>query len=226
MHTADLEKPTHSVFYLHMHAVKKESSTTMKIQAVFDASAKSSSNVSLNNILLVCPTVHSSLIDVLLRFRLYRMALTADVSMMYRAIELVESNRDLHRFVWQTDQNNHLKDYRMTCVTFGVSDSSFAANMSVKHNAADNPLEFPKAANVIETSFYVDDCLTGADSVEEAMDLHQQLLNLFAKGGFLLRKWNSSNPRVLCHIEPELQDTQSTHHIPSPDEYTKTIEIE
>ena len=51
--TADLEKPPPSVFYLPMHAVKKESSTTTKIRAVFVVSAKSSSNVSLNDILLV-----------------------------------------------------------------------------------------------------------------------------------------------------------------------------
>ena len=98
--------------------------------------------------------------------------------------------------------------------------------MSVKHTTLDNALEFPKAANVVETSFYVDNCLTGADSIEETMDLHQQLLNLFAKCGFLLPKWNSSDPRVLCHIKPELQDSQSIHHIPSPDEYTKTLGIE
>ena len=222
----DLEKPPCNTFYLPMHAVKKESSTTTKIRAVFDASAKSSSNVSLNDILLVGPTVHSLLIDVLLRFRLHRIALTADVSKMYRAIELEGSDRDLHRFVWRSDPDEPLKDYRMTRVTFGVSASSFAANMSVKRNAMDHALEFPKAANVVETAFYVDDCLTGANSVEEAIDLHQQLLHLFAKGGFLLRKWNSSDPNVLNHIEPEYRDTQSTHHIPTPDEYTKTLGIE
>ena len=42
----------------------------------------------------------------------------------------------------------------------------------------------------------------------------------------LLRKWNSSDPNVLNHIEPEYRDTQSTHHIPTPDEYTKTLGIE
>ena len=154
--TADLEPP-HSVFYLPMHAVKKESSTTTKIRAVFDASAKSSSNVSLNDILLVGPTVHPPLIDVLLRFRLHRIALTADVSKMYRAIKkLVESDRDLHR---RSCQDAPLQDYRMTRVTFGVSASSFAANMSVERNAMDHSLEFPKAAHVVETAFFVDDCL-------------------------------------------------------------------
>ena len=107
--TADLEKPEKDVFYLPMHAVNKESSTTTKIRAVFDASAKSSSGVSLNDLLLVGPTVHSSLIDVLLRFRLHRIAITTDVSKMYRAIQLAHQDRDLHRFVWNIVQNNYFK---------------------------------------------------------------------------------------------------------------------
>ena len=74
-------------------------------------------------------------------------------------------------------------------MTFGVSASSYAANMSVKRNAMDHALEFPKAAAAaVEIEFYVDDCLSGANSVGEAIDLYQQLLKLFDKGGFLLRK--------------------------------------
>ena len=57
-----------------------------------------------------------------------------------------------------------LKDYRMTRVTFGVSASSFAANMCMKQNAIDNANKFLLAAKAIEESFYVDDSLTGADS--------------------------------------------------------------
>ena len=63
---------------------------------MFDASAKSMTGVSLNDTLLVCPTVHSCLVDVLLQFRLHRIALTTDVSRMYRAVELIESDRDYH----------------------------------------------------------------------------------------------------------------------------------
>jgi hypothetical protein len=54
---ADLNKPPHTVFYLPMHVVRKSSSTTTKVMAVFDASAKTSSGVSLNDTLLVGPTV-------------------------------------------------------------------------------------------------------------------------------------------------------------------------
>ena len=222
----DLEKSEKDVFYLPMHAVKKESSSTTKIRAVFDASSKSTSGVSLNDLLLVGPTVHSSLVDVLLRFRLHRIALTTDVSKMYRAVELVKPDRDLHRFVWRSNPDQPVRDFRMTRVTFGVSASSFAANMSVKQNSQDFALEFPQAASAVETSFYVDDGLTGADSVEEAIQLQKQLQELFSRGGFLLRKWNSNEAVVLQGISSELRDNQSLHSIPDPEEYTKTLGIQ
>lgn len=120
----DLHKPVEQVFYLPMHAVRKESSTTTKVRAVFDASAKSSTGVSLNDVLLVGPTIHPSLVDVLLRYRFHRIALTADVSKMYRAIELTQSDKDLHRFIWRGTPEEPPQDYCMTRVTFGVSSSS------------------------------------------------------------------------------------------------------
>ena len=218
---ADLEKPPQHVFYLPMHAVRKESSTTTKIRAVFDASAKSSSGVSFNDTLMVGPTIHPPLIDVLIRFRLHRVALVADVSRMYRAVELAESDRDFHRFVWRKNPDEPLTDYRMTRVTFGISASSFAANMSVKQNAADLHHQYPLAAAAVDQSFYVDDALTGADSVDGAIELQGQLHCLFSDGCFLLRKWNSSDPAALQHISPDLKDPKSLHSIPCQEQYTK-----
>ena len=63
----------------------------------------------------------------------------------------------------------------MTRVTFGVAASSFAANMAVKQNAADFADKYPLAAAVISRSLYVYDCLTGADTVEEATNLQVEL---------------------------------------------------
>lgn len=54
----DAYKPQSTVYYLPMHVVYKSSSSTTKIRAVFDASAKSSTGISLNDTLLVGPTVH------------------------------------------------------------------------------------------------------------------------------------------------------------------------
>ena len=98
--------------------------------------------------------------------------------------------------------------------------------MSVKQKALDFALDYPQAVDAVEKSFYVADGLTGAESIEEAIELQGQLQALFSEGGFLLRKWNSSVPTVLQHIPFELREIQSTHSIPSPDEYTKTLGIE
>ena len=221
----DLEKPPHHVFYLPMHAVYKESSTTTKIRVVFDASAKSFTGVSLNDTLMVGPTVHPTLIDVLLRFRQHRVALTSDISKMYRAIELTLEDRDFHRFVWRSSENEKLRDYRKTRVTFGVSASSFAANMCVKRNATDYAQEYPLAAKAVKESFYVDDALTGANSQEEAMQLQGELQELFSRGGFLLRKWNSNDSVVLSHVPPELRDNQVVHNISDTKQHTKTLGV-
>ena len=133
----DLNKSTHEVYYLPMHAVHKESSTTTNIRAVFDASMKTMSGVSLNSILMVGPTVHPPITDVLLQFRMPRIAIVADIRKMYQAIELPPPDRDFHRLVWRASPNKSLNDYRMTQVIFGVSSSSFIANRAVKQNAID-----------------------------------------------------------------------------------------
>ena len=158
-----------------MHAVYKDFSSTSKVRVVFDASALSSTGVSLNDNSLVGPTVHSSLVDVLIHFHLYRIALTADISRMYRMVLLEESDKDLHRFVWKRNTFKPLHDYHMTQITFGVAASSYAANMAVKMNASNLSIKFPTDAKIVNDSFYVDDGLTGADSVEEAISLQRQL---------------------------------------------------
>ena len=114
----------------------------------------------------------------------------------------------------------------MTCVTFNVSASNFAANMSICHNAIQLALKYPQVVHVVKNSFYVDDGLTGADTIAEANTLQQQLQSAFAKGGFHLCKWNSSDPKVLNQIPPELRDTKSTHGISYFDGFTKALGLE
>ena len=70
-----------------------------------------------------------------------------------------------------------MKDYRMTRLMFGVSASSFAAMMTMRQNPIDNELSYPQAAQAVFKSFYVDDGLTGADSVGEAIELGKGFRN-------------------------------------------------
>lgn len=93
--------------------------------------------------------------------------------------------------------------------------SCFSTNMAVKQNAIELTSEYPLAAEVVHKSFYVDDGLTGADNVESAITIQRQLQDLFTRGGFLLRNWNSSDPRVLQAIW-RLSCMNQGKSIPSP----------
>ena len=115
---------------------------------------------------------------------------------MFREIGLQSSERDLHRFLL-ADEHDQLQDYRMMRLTFGVSSSPFMATRVLLQLANDYEQEYPRAAQIIRHSFYVDDCLMGADSEKDAQDLQQEVTNLVSKGKMTLRKWRSSSQEVL-----------------------------
>ncbi|KAL4103482.1 hypothetical protein QTP88_018858 [Uroleucon formosanum] len=84
------------VYYLPHHAVLKAESLTTKLRVVFDSSAVSTSGLSLNDILLKGPKTQPDLINVLLlRFRVHRIAVTANIEKMYRQIRLASEDCEL-----------------------------------------------------------------------------------------------------------------------------------
>ena len=197
-------------YYLPMHGVTKESSTSTKLRVFFDASAKTSNGLLLNDTLCVGPTLHPNLDHILLKFRTYKFSLTGDISKMYREVQLAETDRHLHRFLWRPTPTEDVRDYQMNRVTFGVSSSPHLAVRTLQQTALDHGTLSPTAIWHVHASFYVDDLLAGADSPEEAIELHKELRSMLAKGGFDLRKWRSSSQEVLAEIEPQLLEKVPT----------------
>ena len=111
-------------YYLPVHGVFKSSSTTTKVWPVFDASAKSSNGVSLNDILETDPNLYPLLTDVLIRFRVHRIGFSADISKMFREVLLHEQDPDLHRFLLR-GKDGRIADHRMRWLTFGLKPSPF-----------------------------------------------------------------------------------------------------
>ena len=198
-------------YYLPMHAVIKSSSSTTKLRVVFDASAKTTSGTSLNQTLMVGPTLHPTLENILLRFRSYPIALSGDVSKMYRAVELHAGDRHLHRFLWRPTPEEHVSEYEMTRVTFGVAASPHLAIRTLQQTATDHSSD-PMASYHIMQSFYVDDLLAGENSIEEVSKLRTNLCDTLAKGGFKLCKFCSSSSQVLTAIEPSLREELPTSY--------------
>ena len=154
------------------------------------------------------------------------MALSADISKMYREIELAEADRDLHRFLWRATPEDPVQDYRMKRVTFGVSASPYLAVRTLQQTASDHGQGYPVASCHITTSFYVDDLLAGAESVEKAVELYTSLRTVLSKGGFNLCKWRSSSPLVLDSIPPDLREKLPVKEVTDSSLYPKALGLE
>ena len=114
----------------------------------------------------------------------------------------------------------------MTRLTFGVSASSFAANMALRRNTIDYKESHSQAYQVVLDSFYVDDGLTGADSIEDAIELRKELQQLFYLRGFTLWKWKASRQEVLDSIPEDLTDSKTMQEIKIQNDYTNVLGVE
>ena len=87
------------IHYLPHHAVVRKDKDTTKLRIVYDASAKDR-GPSLNDSLYVGPKFHQLILDILLRFRVHRIGLIADIEKAFLMISIAEKDRDVLRFVW------------------------------------------------------------------------------------------------------------------------------
>ena len=200
----ELQTPEKDCYYFPMHGVYKDSSSTTKLRVVFDASAQSSTKVSLNDTLAVGPMLHPTLDRILVKFRTYKVALSGDIGKMYREILLSPSDRQFHRFLWRPKLDQPVREFCMNRVTFGVASSPYLAVRTLQQTASDFGQDFPVAKWHVNHSFYVDDLLGGSDSIEVSLKLFSELTEMLSKGGFTLKKFRSSSVEVLSEIPEEL----------------------
>nr|XP_029716566.1 uncharacterized protein LOC115259910 [Aedes albopictus] len=189
--------------FLPHHCVVKESSSTTKCRVVFDGSSKTSNGKSLNDILMMGPILQDSLINILLRFRFPAVVITGDIQQMYRMIQLSEDDRDYQRILWRWSTTQPVEEYRLNTVTYGTRSASYLATKCVQQLLLSNQDCFPTIVEKAIKGTYIDDVITGADTVEEAKELRTQLSEIFASGGFHLRKWASNSTAALAGVPEE-----------------------
>lgn len=181
-------------YYLPHHAVSS------KFRIVYDGSCKSEKGISINECQLIGERLQDKLLVRLLKFRMNKIAITADVKKMYLQIKVAEEQWDLHRIFWRKE-GGEIEEYWLTRVTFGMASAPHCAVRAMQQCALDQQMKYPKAAAVVLNDFYMDDGLFGCHTVNEAVQLIKDLDNLMKAGGFDLRKWQCSISEVLKSIE-------------------------
>nr|XP_044249363.1 uncharacterized protein LOC123002800 [Drosophila takahashii] len=178
-------------YFIPHQCVLQPQSTSTKLRVVFVASSRTSTQVVLNDILMVGPTIQEELYSTLLRFRLHKFALAADVKKMYRQVMVDEADRNFQLIVWRRDPSESLKIFKLNTVTYGTSPVPYLSIRCLMRLGEIAQDSCPKAAKVIQNDFYVDDLLTGARSVEDLLSLRDEVsqvlqeANLNWQSGFL-----------------------------------------
>ncbi|XP_041450611.1 uncharacterized protein LOC121404684 [Drosophila obscura] len=95
-------------YYLPHHGVFKPDSTTTKLRVVFNASSPSSNGKSLNDTLHSGPVLQSDLTMQILRWRVFSCVFNADISKMYRQIQVSSQHTPYQRILFR-DRNGQLR---------------------------------------------------------------------------------------------------------------------
>lgn len=119
------------------HAVIKPSSPKTELRVVFNASALSSSELSLNDVLLAVPAVQPDLFEILLRFRKYRYVITTDIKKMYRQVNIKPRFQSLQRILWRNSPNGKIKVSQLSTAVYGTRSASLLATRTLVQLAKD-----------------------------------------------------------------------------------------
>ncbi|XP_064472598.1 uncharacterized protein LOC135387198 [Ornithodoros turicata] len=183
------------LYYMAHHAVIRRDRETTKVRIVFDASSKAPGCLSLNETLHAGPNLSPDVLELLLQFRAFRIAVTADVEKAFLQILLEEAGRDWLRFLWYstTPKNGEplpsVETWRVTRVPLGAKSSPFLLAATTRHHLQSVEATYTPTdtltASLLASHFYVDDLVVGLDTVEEALTLYHQARQILREAGFL-----------------------------------------
>ncbi|GFT44387.1 integrase catalytic domain-containing protein [Trichonephila clavipes] len=199
--------------YLPHHGVVRDTSCTTKLRVVFDAFSKTSSGLSLNDLLMVGPRVQPELFPILIQFRIFSVAICTDVEKMFRQIKVHEEDLDWQRIIWRDSPTEPIREYHLTTVTYGTSSARFLSTRTLRQLAIDEQENYQAALRATLSHFCVDNLLSGSTTTKGAIQLKSELQEMMKRGVFSLRKWVSNNPDLLATIPEELKAVDSKHTI-------------
>ena len=192
------------VHYLPHHGIVRRDKNTTRLRVVYDASAKLNNNPSLNDCLMVGPKFNQKVLDILMRFRSHRIAITADIEKAFLMIAVTEKDRDALRFLWVKDIHEDDIDprpLRFTRVVFRVCSSPFLLNSTIRYHLERHRESHPQLVQKLIESFYVDDVVSGASDEEEAFKLYIDSKRILKKAAFNLRKFQTNSQSLQRRID-------------------------
>lgn len=103
--------------------------------------------ISLNNCQLTGPRLQDDLINIMLRFRTYRYALTADIIKIFRQVAIHKDDQKYQRIFWRDSPSELLQVFELTRVAYGQAAAPYFSIKALQQCSLDYQQEFPMAAH-------------------------------------------------------------------------------
>ncbi|XP_066917508.1 uncharacterized protein [Clytia hemisphaerica] len=130
---------------------------------------------------------------------------------MYNTVRLNQSDWCYQRYIWEENLNPSKipKEKVIKTIIYGVRSSGNQSEYALRKVAELSKDQYPKANEVIQNDVYVDDCITGAQSIQQAHILADDIELNINKGGFQLKCVSFSGEKPL----ENLTDDGETIHV-------------
>ena len=129
---------------------------------VINSSFRDGNELSLNDILMKGPNVLTSLLQVLVKWRLFPVAFLGDISKMYHNVRTGNLEANLRRVLWRDCEQDRPPDvYCFEKVTFGDRPAGCIVVSALQATAEMFSYMSEKAAQVLKQDSYMDDTLSG-----------------------------------------------------------------
>ncbi|GFW30937.1 integrase catalytic domain-containing protein [Trichonephila clavipes] len=146
----------------------------------------------------------------------------SDIERAFLQISLRDEDRDAVRFLFPDIRSNQtdpykFQVYRFKRVMFGVNVSPFLLSATIKHHIENYREQYPAATEMLDTCLYVDDVISGADDISQALKVSKDAETIMKNASMKLRKWNSNDQTLMRTWEREGLETHPRH----PDDSSK-----
>ena len=191
------------VYYMPHRPVLKPDSLTTKVRPVFDASAKCPNGISLNDCIETGPNLVPDLPGVLLRFRRWKYAISADISKAFHMVGMNSHDQNVHRFLW--DDLGKTRVMKFTRVPFGNKSSMFLLLATIRHHLSKYP--YSHVINELRDNMYIDNWLSGSDEITISCNMTKEAKAVMSQAGMILTQWASNSDKVGKSVTQDLGET-------------------
>ncbi|XP_031630836.1 uncharacterized protein LOC116345538, partial [Contarinia nasturtii] len=198
MRLATIKEQHATGYYIPHHPV------LARFRIVLDGSCATTNGKSVNDIQLAGPNLQEKLAHVIMRFRFHKYVLSADIKKMFLQIRMNDEDLKYQKIFWRFNKDDPLQEYVLQTVIFGMKSSPFLAIFTMLELARIYEKRFPSAARAVKSERYMDDFMSGGDSLEEVTRLYRELNQMMALGKFELGKWKTNCHELLNLINKDV----------------------